>query len=114
MSKPAEPAKKEKVADPDDHGDLGEPGPPLDHRAPFYWGFFFATGALVAFFLLSNIAAIGGTLMLIVVAFFIAAGLNPSVEWIEGRGIRRRNAVRRRDRRGARSPSRCSWSRSSR
>ena len=31
--------------------------------------------------------------MLIVVAFFIAAGLNPSVEWIEGRGVRRRYAV---------------------
>jgi len=78
------------VADPED---LGEPGPPLDHRAPFYWGFFFATGALVAYFLLSNIAAIGGTLMLIVVAFFIAAGLNPSVEWIEARGVRRHTAV---------------------
>jgi len=78
------------VADPDD---LGEPGPPLDHKAPFYVGFIGATGALVAFFLLSNIAAIGGTLMLIVVSFFIAAGLNPSVEWIEGRGVRRRYAV---------------------
>ena len=72
---------------------LGEPGPPLDHRAPFYMGFIGATGALVAFFLLSNIAAIGSTLMLIVVSFFIAAGLNPSVEWIEGRGVRRRYAV---------------------
>jgi len=73
--------------------DLGEPGPPLDHRAPFYLGFVGAAGALVAYWLATNIAAIGSTLVLIVVAFFIAAGLNPSVEWIEGRGVRRRWAV---------------------
>ena len=35
---------------------LGEPGPPLDHRAPFYLGFVGAAGALVAFWLLTNIA----------------------------------------------------------
>jgi predicted PurR-regulated permease PerM len=78
------------VAGPDD---LGEPGPPLDHKAPFYVGFVGATGALVAYWLATNIAAIGSTLVLIVVAFFIAAGLNPSVEWIERRGARRRYAV---------------------
>jgi predicted PurR-regulated permease PerM len=73
--------------------DLGEPGPPLDHHAPFYVGFVGASGALLAFWLATNIATIGSTLVLIVVAFFIAAGLNPSVEWIEGRGVRRRWAV---------------------
>jgi predicted PurR-regulated permease PerM len=78
------------VAGPDD---LGEPGPPLDHRAPFYVGFVGATGALVAFWLLTNIEAIGSTLILIVVSFFIAAGLNPAVEWLEHRGARRRYAV---------------------
>lgn len=73
--------------------DLGEPGPPLDHHAPFYVGFAGATGALLAFWLATNIATISSTLVLIVVAFFIAAGLNPSVEWIERRGVRRRYAV---------------------
>ena len=72
---------------------LGEPGPPLDHRAPFYLGFVGASGALVAYWLATNIAAIGSTLVLIVVSFFIAAGLNPSVEWIERRGVRRSYAV---------------------
>ena len=56
---------------------LGEPGPPLDHRAPFYLGFVGAAGALVAYWLLTNIEAIGSTLILIVVALFLAAGLNP-------------------------------------
>jgi predicted PurR-regulated permease PerM len=77
-------------ANPDE---FGEPGPPLDHHAPFYVGFVGASGALLAFWLATNIATISSTLVLIVVAFFIAAGLNPSVEWIEGHGVRRRWAV---------------------
>jgi predicted PurR-regulated permease PerM len=72
---------------------LGEPGPPLDHRAPFYLGFVGAAGALVAYWLLTNIAAIGSTLILIVVALFLAAGLNPAVSFFERRGLRRSYAV---------------------
>ncbi len=73
--------------------DLGEPGPPLDHRAPFFVGFVGAAGALLAYWLLTNIAAIGSTLMLIVVSLFLAAGLNPGVEFFERRGLRRSYAV---------------------
>jgi predicted PurR-regulated permease PerM len=72
---------------------LGEPGPPLDHRAPFFVGFVGASGALIAFWLLTNIAAIGSTLMLIVVALFLAAGLNPAVTFFERRGLRRSQSV---------------------
>jgi predicted PurR-regulated permease PerM len=72
---------------------LGEQGPPLDHRAPFYLGFVGAAGALVAYWLLTNIAAIGSTLILIVVALFLAAGLNPAVTFFERRGLRRSYAV---------------------
>ena len=66
--------------------DLGEPGPPLDHRAPFYLGFVGAVGALVAYWLLTNIVAIGSTLVLIVVALFLAAGLNPACTSSSGAG----------------------------
>jgi predicted PurR-regulated permease PerM len=96
---PEQQAAEESAAETDEPGavggpdDLGEPGPPLDHHAPFYVGFVGASGALLAFWLATNIATIGSTLVLIIVAFFIAAGLNPSVEWIEGRGVRRRWAV---------------------
>jgi predicted PurR-regulated permease PerM len=72
---------------------LGEPGPPLDHRAPFYLGFVGAAGALLAYWLLTNIAAIGSTLMLIVVSLFLAAGLNPAVTFFERRGLRRSHSV---------------------
>jgi predicted PurR-regulated permease PerM len=98
-SSPRGSEKQESAEEADEAGavagpeDLGEPGPPLDHRAPFYVGFVGAAGALVAYWLATNIAAIGSTLVLIIVAFFIAAGLNPSVEWIERRGVRRRYAV---------------------
>ena len=89
-------------ADPEDTEDagavggpvyLGEPGPPLDHRAPFYVGFVGATGALVSFWLLTHIEAVGSTLILIVVALFLAAGLDPAVSFFERRGVRRSYAV---------------------
>ena len=73
--------------------DLGQPGPPLDHRAPFYVGFVGGLGVLVALWLALNIRAIGSTIMLVVVALFLAAGLNPAVEFFERRGMRRPWAV---------------------
>jgi predicted PurR-regulated permease PerM len=72
---------------------LGEPGPPLDHRAPFFVGFVGALGALLAYWLATNVAAIGSTLVLILVALFLAAGLNPAVAFFERRGLRRSHAV---------------------
>uniref|UniRef100_UPI00286AA995 AI-2E family transporter n=1 Tax=Nocardioides sp. TaxID=35761 RepID=UPI00286AA995 len=73
--------------------DYGTPGKPFEKRSPFYLGFFGALGVLVAYFLWSALLSIGSTLLLIVVALFIAAGLNPSVEFLERRGLRRSLAV---------------------
>lgn len=72
---------------------LGEPGPPLDHRAPFFVGFVGGLGVLVAIWLATQIQAIGSTLMLIVVALFLAAGLDPAVRFFERHGMRRSYAV---------------------
>ena len=97
-----DPAETEEAGDKGDTEDagavggpsyLGEPGAPLDHRAPFYLGFVGAAGALMAYWLLTNVAAIGSTLMLIVVALFLAAGLNPAVMFFERRGLKRTYAV---------------------
>ncbi|WP_193607513.1 AI-2E family transporter [Nocardioides lijunqiniae] len=71
----------------------GVQGPPFEHRSPFYLGFFGALGALLAYFLWSALMGIGSTLLLIVVSLFLAAGLNPSVEALEHRGLRRSWAV---------------------
>ena len=95
----ADPAEDETEDQTEDQGAvggpsyLGEPGPPLDHRAPFYLGFVGAAGALLAYWLLTNIAAIGSTLVLIVVSLFLAAGLNPAVMFFERRGLKRTYAL---------------------
>ncbi len=71
----------------------GDPGKPFDRRSPFYYGFVGALGALIAYWLFQAILGIGSVLMLVVVSFFLAAGLNPSVEFLERRGLRRSFAV---------------------
>jgi predicted PurR-regulated permease PerM len=82
------------VPDESDSGsDLGRPGPRLDRHSPFYIGFFGGLGFVVAGWLFHEFERIGGVLILIFVALFIAAGLNPSVEWFQRRGFRRSLAV---------------------
>lgn len=75
------------IFDPDD--DLGEPGEPFSRKNPFYIGFVGALGVLLAWFLFQAIVGIASVLILIVVSLFLAAGLNPAVEFIERRGLRR-------------------------
>jgi predicted PurR-regulated permease PerM len=82
--------------DPDEDGrdaDLGRPGPRLDRHSPFYIGFFGGLGFVLAGWLFGQLERVGGVLILIVVSLFIAAGLNPSVEWFQRRGLRRSLAV---------------------
>lgn len=71
----------------------GDPGSPFDRRSPFFVGFVGALGALLAYWLFQLFLGIGSVLMLVVVSFFLAAGLNPSVELLERRGLRRSLAV---------------------
>jgi predicted PurR-regulated permease PerM len=79
----------------DDKGDgyLGELGRPLSRRSPFVWGFFGGAGFFIAWWLGGIITSIGSTLLLVVVALFLAAGLNPAVEFFERRGLRRSYSV---------------------
>jgi predicted PurR-regulated permease PerM len=73
--------------------DLGKPGPPLSKRSPFIIGFFGGLGLFLAWWLGGQIVSISGVLVEIVVALFLAAGLNPVVVWLESRGMRRSLAV---------------------
>jgi predicted PurR-regulated permease PerM len=66
---------------------------PLLRRSPFTIGFFGALGALLAFWLGGLLLSIGSILILIVVAMFLAVGLNPAVEFFEHRGLRRSLSV---------------------
>ena len=66
---------------------------PLHWRTPFAIGFFGALGALLAFWLGVRVLAVGSILVEVLVALFLAAGLNPAVEFFERRGLRRSLAV---------------------
>lgn len=61
----------------------------LTDHSPFALGFFVAAGALVAYWLGGLILSISPILVLVVVAAFLAAGLNPVVEWLGSRGLKR-------------------------
>jgi predicted PurR-regulated permease PerM len=94
------PGKGKGVKDPapsaevDDHeDDLGQPGKPFERHSPFYIGFFGGLGALLAYWLGTQILAISSVLVLVVVALFLAAGLNPSVEFFVRHGLKRSYAV---------------------
>jgi predicted PurR-regulated permease PerM len=64
-----------------------------DSRTPFQWGLFGGLGALVALWIALMVVAIRGPLVLIVVAMFLAVGLNPVVEFLVRRGLTRGWAV---------------------
>lgn len=69
--------------------DFGEPGAPFERHSPFYFGFVFGLGALLAWFLYLAVTSIGSVLLLIVVSLFLACGLNPAVVFLERRGLPR-------------------------
>lgn len=88
---PADAAHEADPAGDDDY--LGELGAPLSRHSPFVWGFFGGLGLFLAWWLGGVVPSIGSTLLLVVVALFLAAGLNPAVEFFERHGMRRSYAV---------------------
>ena len=71
----------------------GSAGAPIDRGHPFYFGFVATTGALSAFVLLRALASASQVFVIILVALFLATGLNPAVEAIRRRGTSRTTAV---------------------
>jgi predicted PurR-regulated permease PerM len=65
----------------------------MHRRSPFSVGFFLAAGGLLAWWLGGIVLSIGSILILVVVAMFLAVGLNPAVEWLMHRGLARSWAV---------------------
>jgi predicted PurR-regulated permease PerM len=71
-------------------GPRGDTGPRRTLLAhPFALGFFAAAGALLAWWLGTIVLSVSSLITLIVVALFLAAGLNPAVEWLGHRGLGR-------------------------
>jgi predicted PurR-regulated permease PerM len=96
-AKAAEPRPPEEAERRSDEADrrrrFGTPGEPLQRHSPFYIGFFGALGALIAIMLVDAITATRGVLVLIVVSFFLAVGLDPLVRLLTRRGLHRGLAV---------------------
>jgi len=73
--------------------DYGAPGAPMNRSHPFYFGFLATTGGLLALVLLRSLATASQIFVLIIIALFLATGLNPAVEAIRRRGQSRAIAV---------------------
>ena len=73
--------------------DFGALGNPIDRTHPFYFGFIATLGALIAIVLMRALASTSQIFVLIVVALFLATGLNPAVVAIQRRGLSRANSV---------------------
>jgi predicted PurR-regulated permease PerM len=74
-------------------GGLGQMGRPLNARSPFMIGMKGAAGVAVTIALVELFLKARGVLVLIGLAFFIAAGLDPVVVWLTRHGLRRWAAV---------------------
>jgi predicted PurR-regulated permease PerM len=72
---------------------LGALGRPFDHRAPFFIGLTGALGVAVAYVLARGIADITTVLVIIGLSLFIAIGLDPIIDFLIKRGLRRGLAV---------------------
>ena len=83
------PRKKKEVAAPN----YGVMGAPINRSHPFYFGFVATLGALCAIILMRALGSVTQVFVLILVALFLATGLNPAVEAIRSRGVSRVSAV---------------------
>jgi predicted PurR-regulated permease PerM len=87
-----EPDEERARAD-DDAEPFGRPGRPLDRRSPFFVGMTGAAGVAVTYGLIQIIIAARSVLILIGLALFIAAGLDPLVSWLTRHRLPRWAAV---------------------
>jgi predicted PurR-regulated permease PerM len=73
--------------------DYGILGKPINRSHPFYFGFIATLGALSAIVLMRALASASQIFVLILIALFLATGLNPAVEALRKRKMSRSAAV---------------------
>jgi predicted PurR-regulated permease PerM len=74
-------------------GGLGQPGRPLNKRSPFFIGMAGAAGVAVTYGLAELVIRARSVLILIGLAMFVAAGLDPAVAWLTRHRLPRWAAV---------------------
>lgn len=84
----ARPPKAEKTV-----ANYGTMGAPINRAHPFYFGFIATLGALTAIVLMRALASVSQIFVLILIALFLATGLNPAVEALKKRNLSRSAAV---------------------
>jgi predicted PurR-regulated permease PerM len=77
----------------DEANPFGRPGRPMSQRSPFRVGFSTAVGVGMVYLIYRAMVNAQSVLVLVVVAAFLAIGLNPTVSRLEGLGMRRGLAV---------------------
>ncbi len=77
----------------DDENPYGLPGRPISARSPFRIAFTAAMGVALAYGLVLALSAVKSVLILLLTAAFLAIGLNPAVEALERRKVKRGRAV---------------------
>lgn len=75
------------------HRGYGTAGRPLNRQSPFFVGFVGALGVFVAYGLYKMLGQLTPVITLLVVAFFLTLTLNPLVEALSARGLRRSHSV---------------------
>lgn len=73
--------------------DFGVRGRPMNAANPFYFGFMAVAGGLIALTVLKALASASQVFVLIVISLFFAIGLNPAVNYLQLRKMRRGYAV---------------------
>jgi predicted PurR-regulated permease PerM len=73
--------------------DFGPSGTPFNRQSPFYVGFVGAVGVLTAYAVVQAVGRLGTVITLLVISFFLTLALNPLVEALTTRNLRRGWAV---------------------
>ena len=73
--------------------DFGVAGVPINRSHPYYFGFVATLGALTAIVLMRALASVSQIFILILIALFLAMGLNQAVEALRRRNMSRVTAV---------------------
>ena len=86
-------AAKRAAKAPTPPADFGVMGAPINRSHPYYFGFIATLGALSAIVLMRALASVSQIFVLILIALFLAMGLNPAVEALRRKNLSRATAV---------------------
>ncbi len=77
----------------DEQNPFGRPGRPLSRRSPFFLGLAGSLGVATAYLLVQAVISARQVLILLLLAAFLALGLDPLVSNLERRGVSRRISI---------------------